>query len=112
MNANLRTYLAAAIVLPLTACVHAAMMGGMGLGIGMMGHSGGASGKAMETHLSDASSSADTVREMSGVLREDLSRLRQVSPSELGAFMPEHNARLRAFLSFQRRGEMQGHDAR
>jgi hypothetical protein len=142
MNANLRTYLAAAIALPLTACAHAAMMGGMGLGIGMMGHHRGATAceseaRAMEAHLqrvdtigaeqmaaiipvhvrrlealldgcesrpSDASPSADTVRGMARGLREDLSRLRQASPSELGVFMPEHNARVWAFLSLQHRG--------
>lgn len=147
MNANLRTYLAAAIALPLTACAHAAMMGGMGLGIGMMGHSGGGSGcaretKTMEAHLplldtipaeelvatipshvrrlealldscapraSDASPAADTVRLMVDQLRDDLSRLPQVTPGELAQFMPQHTARLRAFL-FRRQGGMHGHD--
>ena len=158
MNANLRPYLAAAIALPLTACAHAAMMGGMGLGIGMTGHHRGATAceseaRAMEAHLqrvdtigaeklaaiipahvrrlealldgcesrpSDVSPSADTVRVTAGALREDLSRLRQVSPSELGVFMPAHTDRIRTFLSLQHRGredhshtrgEMDGHDA-
>jgi len=159
MNA-LRTYLAAAIALPLTACVHAAMMiGGMGLGIGMMGHHRGATtceseARAMEAHLqrvdtigteqlaaiipvhvrrlealldgceprpSDASPWADTVRVTAGALREDLSHLQRRHPGELGAFMLEHTARIRAFLGLQHSaredhshalGEMRGHDAR
>lgn len=129
------------LALPLlTGCVHAAMMGGMGLGIGIMGHDGGATAcasaaRAMEAHLervdtmsakklaalipahvrrlealldgcaprpSDASPAADTLRVTAGALREDLSQLRRLSHSELVAFMPEHHARIRAFLHLQR----------
>ena len=54
-----------------------------------------------EPRPSDASPSADTVRLMTGALREDLARLRQVSTSELGAFMPGHTARIRAFLGLR-----------
>jgi len=123
---------AVVLAVPLTACLHLPMMGGMALGIGMAGHRRGASAcereaRAMEAHLrrvdtitpghvrrlealldacepppSDASPSADTVRVTAGALRDDLSQLRRRSPSELGAFMPEHNARIRAFLSLQR----------
>jgi hypothetical protein len=118
-------------------CAHAVMMGGMGLGMGIMGHHRGATNcrreaSAMETHLqhsdttrsemlaaivpvhtrrlealldacvpraSDASSSADTMRAKVAALREDLTHVRQLGASELGAFMPEHNARIHAFLN-------------
>jgi len=132
---------AVALAIPLSACVHLPMMGAMGLGIGMMGHPRGASAcereaRAMEAHLqqvdtitpghvrrlealldtceprpSDASPSADTVRVAAVALRDDLSQLRRLSPSELGAFMPEHNARIRAFLSLQCAPRERRHDA-
>ncbi len=71
----------------LVGCLHAAMIGGMGLGMGMMQHRRGTANcrreaSAMERHL-----------------REDLDHLRQLETPALGAFMPEHRARLRAFLN-------------
>jgi len=90
---------AVAFAVPLSACVHLPMMGAMGLGIGMMGHPRGAN-------------ACDSIRLAAGALRQDLSRLRRLNPTELGAFMPEHGARIRGFLRLQRPArEDHSHDA-